>query len=124
MDESIDESAASPHGVHGAGAELSGTAGRHLGRARLQVPHWRSAAGVEAALPHARREDWRAGDHHAWHHRLGSRFSHTYLRRGVVWGGAAAGCEALLHHPAGRGGTWPLEQAVRRAEDEISALQL
>ena len=66
----------------------------------------------------------RAGDHHAWHHRIGRGIPDADVRGGVVRAGAAARCEALLHHPAGRGRPRALEQAVRRPEDEVSALQL
>ncbi len=66
----------------------------------------------------------RAGGHHARHHGIGCRLPHAGVRRRAVRTRPAARRESLLHHPARRGRPRALEQTLRRAEDEVPALQL
>ena len=105
-------------------AELSGAEGRHVGRARLQVPHRRGDARIEAGLPHGGRAERRAGNRAARHERLQCEHADGEFRRRAVRPWAGPGCDQVLHRAAGRHRPRQVIETVRRHARQVPALQL
>ena len=84
------------------GGGLSRTEGRRLDRARLSLSHRRGHAGTAPALHHRRRAFGTARADPARHHRFRRHHADAGIRGRAVRPRPAAGCEQVLHHPAGR----------------------